>query len=107
MITARFLLPVCCFGVSLAASLSWSCGTNGCDGCPEEKVVQTKLRLLYILPLSSPEPEVLPGLSEGTVEVTETQLIVKYSRAGSDYTVTYEIGQPTTASTKGRACPMM
>jgi len=90
----RAWLPLGCFGIGLAASIAWSCA--GECICAGTELTPSFLPIALILPLSDPPFEVPVGLSEGTVEVTETQVIVSYSREGAAYTVTYALGEPTT-----------
>jgi len=94
MRSRRAWLPLGCFAIGLAASVAWSCADE-CD-CAGTELTPASLPIALVIPLSEPPFQLPAGLSQGTVEVTETQVIVSYSREGAAYTVTYALGEPTT-----------
>ena len=81
-----------CFAAGLAASVAWSCADE-CK-CPDDELTPTKVNVAHVLAESGALPAGLPDFVAGTVEVTNTQVIVEYSRGEANYTVTYDIGAP-------------
>jgi len=80
MPTRHTCLSLCCFAIGLGASVAWSCAED-CN-CPSAELTPAVLPIAYVIALSDPAPEVPPGISEGMVEVSATQVRVTVSDDG-------------------------